>query len=218
MPIFPVRKRAYLTYHTNASVFTGSTGTCGTYVFAANGLYDPDITGTGHQPMGFDQMMLFYYHYTVLYSKITVKYRNNSTTVPSYVSISRNGSSTAITDPDQLVESGNIEYCICNSRPDFDCIRQLSLDMDIAKFAGVDDLLDDEQYRGDSGSNPPDVEYFHLSFWDPSAATTFTTNADVVIEFDVMFTEPRKATVSLESKCEEPVVVKSKPTARFVTK
>lgn len=35
------------------------------YQFAGNSLFDPDITGTGHQPYGFDQWSAFYNKYTV---------------------------------------------------------------------------------------------------------------------------------------------------------
>lgn len=49
------------------SVSTGIT----TYKFSTNGLYDPNITGTGHQPLYFDQLDLIYNHYRVLASKIT---------------------------------------------------------------------------------------------------------------------------------------------------
>lgn len=33
--------------------------------FSANGLYDPDLTGVGHQPRGFDQMMTLFDRYVV---------------------------------------------------------------------------------------------------------------------------------------------------------
>jgi len=44
----------------------------GAYTYRMNSLFDPDFTGTGHQPMGFDQWSNFYSHYQVLASKIRV--------------------------------------------------------------------------------------------------------------------------------------------------
>ncbi len=197
MPVFPMVKRARLNYHTYADLFTGSSGLCGTYVFAANGLYDPDITGTGHQPIGFDQMMFFYYHYTVVRAKITVIFRNNSVSIPAWCAVSRNGSSTAVTVPDELIESGNIEYRRLNRSPDWDCIQKIVFDMDVSQFAGVPHLLDDSDYRGTSSANPADIEYFHISVWNTADATSFTINCDVLIEFEALFTEPRKLASSL---------------------
>lgn len=45
-------------------------GSVGINTFSANGLYDPNITGAGHQPQGFDQFMVFYNHYEVIGAKI----------------------------------------------------------------------------------------------------------------------------------------------------
>lgn len=42
------------------------------HVYRANSLTDPDFTGSGHQPKGFDEIMKLYRHYTVIGSKITV--------------------------------------------------------------------------------------------------------------------------------------------------
>ena len=41
--------------------------------FRANSLYDPDLTGVGGQPLGFDQMAALYNHYVVLGSKFIAK-------------------------------------------------------------------------------------------------------------------------------------------------
>jgi len=51
----------------------------GTYTFSANGLYDVDISGTGHQPLGFDQLMAMYNRYTVIVSDITCKFNSDDT-------------------------------------------------------------------------------------------------------------------------------------------
>lgn len=38
----------------------------GQYNYCLNGMYDPNITGVGHQPLGYDQIMALYQHYNVL--------------------------------------------------------------------------------------------------------------------------------------------------------
>jgi len=53
-------------------VMTSGAGVISTQVFAANGLFDPDITGTGHQPMYRDTYAGIYNNYVVIGSKITV--------------------------------------------------------------------------------------------------------------------------------------------------
>lgn len=40
--------------------------------FRAGSIFDPDVTGAGHQPMRRDQLAVFYNHYVVVGAKITV--------------------------------------------------------------------------------------------------------------------------------------------------
>ena len=71
-PLFPVRVTKKLPYYEPSFSLTGTAGVISQYVFSANGVYDPNITSTGHQPLGFDTMMLYYEQYTVIESRITV--------------------------------------------------------------------------------------------------------------------------------------------------
>ena len=43
-----------------------------------NSLFDPNLSGLGHQPRGFDQLMAVYEKYTVVAAKITVCYVSNT--------------------------------------------------------------------------------------------------------------------------------------------
>lgn len=52
----------------------------GEYLFSTNGMFDPDITGTGHQPLYFDQKMAMYNHYTVISSTIRITLSDTSNT------------------------------------------------------------------------------------------------------------------------------------------
>jgi len=55
-----------LRYAQTKTYTTGSAGVAGTEnAFSLNSLYDPDITGVGHQPYGFDQMASLYSNYIV---------------------------------------------------------------------------------------------------------------------------------------------------------
>ncbi len=81
----PASRKATLRYVSEITINPGVTPS--NYIFTANGLFDPDITGVGHQPMGFDQYATFYNHYTVIAANITVECINSSTTTPALVGI-----------------------------------------------------------------------------------------------------------------------------------
>lgn len=51
------------------------------YFFRGNSLYDPDFTGTGHQPLGFDQIMNLYSKFFVSGSSIRLTASGNTTPV-----------------------------------------------------------------------------------------------------------------------------------------
>lgn len=56
--------------------------------FRANSLFDPDFSGVGHQPLGFDQWTPFYNHYTVIGATITVEAINGDLTHPACIGVS----------------------------------------------------------------------------------------------------------------------------------
>lgn len=68
----PAQRVAKLRYCDTFSL-TSTSGALAYNTFRANGIYDPDLTSTGHQPMGHDQWVALFNHYVVLGSKITVK-------------------------------------------------------------------------------------------------------------------------------------------------
>lgn len=70
---FPAKMVVNHTY--SEYVYIGNTaGSLANYNFACNGLYDPNLTGTGHQPSYFDTMAAIYGHYHVIGAKIKVTF------------------------------------------------------------------------------------------------------------------------------------------------
>jgi len=76
---FLPRKRTYkFQYSDMIAVSSLAFGTYQGHAFNGNGLYDPDDTGTGHQPRGFDQIKALYRTYRVTASSIRVRFCNLS--------------------------------------------------------------------------------------------------------------------------------------------
>lgn len=67
----PSRFNASLIYSDTITLNPGA-GTIVEHSFRLNSLYDPDLTSTGHQPRGFDQLMAFYQRYRVYGCKMDV--------------------------------------------------------------------------------------------------------------------------------------------------
>lgn len=50
------------------------------HTFCVNSLYDPDTTGGGHQPMGFDQLAAIYNRYLVTGAKLSCTFESRTAT------------------------------------------------------------------------------------------------------------------------------------------
>ena len=202
MPLFSARCTKRLRYSTNFQL-TSTAGAVASYVFAANGLYDPDITGTGHQPMGFDEMMLYYNHYCVTNASIQVVLKSVSGTKLT-ACIRQDGAATPLTTIDRIVEVGGavIEYLEFSTT--FGATKRLQLAVDIARLQGINRkaLTADSTLRGTIAANPAELTYFHVQTWD-AAAQTGSINVDVIIDFVSVFMEPRDITSSLQARFEE---------------
>jgi len=195
MPLFGFRTRRTIQYYGTSTL--AGTSAMGTYVFSANGAFDPDITGTGGQPMGFDQMMVFYNHYTVLRSRIRVVFSNiTGGGILSCVALSVSGSSTAVTVVENLLENGDAQFVELGFAGAYGSSATLRRTLDVGKFQGLKFTIDDPNMRGDAASNPTEQVYYHLSAWDPTAATAVSVNFQALIEYDTIFHEPRKGTLS----------------------
>jgi hypothetical protein len=194
LPLFGLRTRRKLPYMQAITLNGGASVVTG-YVFSANGCFDPNITGTGHQPMGFDQMMVFYNHYTVLRARVTAMFENTGTPT-SKVGLSISGSTTFSTDYEVNIENGQLVWATIQPAGTNGSTCALKTSVNCAAFQGLQNIMDDPDMRGDIASNPIEQLYFLLTLWNTSGATVPVANVDVLIEYDVVFHEPKKGTLS----------------------
>lgn len=171
------------------------------HAWIANGLYDPSITGTGHQPRGFDQMMQFYSYYTVVGSKITVKYIPEVTKAvnsePCYMFIA---GPTKVGDPlsteaadASIFESGMVKNKVVirggdtftNGR-----LPQITDFFSAKRFYGTKSVVGNFSYNGSSTANPAAPAYWALYLQNISGNDVPAYNLEVTIDYLAVFTEP----------------------------
>jgi len=201
IPLFPPRFRKRLVYAEVGLVLAATNPNAQTYFFTANGLFDPNITGTGHQPIGFDQMMLFYEQYTVVASKCSIQCINSSGAgVYANVGLYLSPDTTQITVPNRLIENGYIAWRTMKPIGIQGSSCSLNLNCSIPTYMGRNRnpraLLDDTNLFGTSAANPSEQVYYGLVLYDPTMANNTDVTFTVILEYDVMFWEPRKLTES----------------------
>lgn len=167
------------------------------YRYSANGCYDPDITGTGHQPMGFDNLMAFYDQYTVVGSKIQVNWVNDN---PKFaqVGIYLNDDTSAPTtlDLEAWMEQSNSKYGVMTAKGGSkDTITQK------AKFSAKRDLsvskpLTADRLQGTAGSNPNEQMYYDLYYFAQNDTTAGSIHAIITITYFAVLTERKDIVTS----------------------
>jgi len=194
-PLFPVCKlqRGQLYYEYQQSV-TAAAGAPNTRFFSANDVFDPDVSGAGHQPIGYDQMMLFYEHFAVFSSHITIRAVGLTSGDLACIGVYLAPDAVALTDPHQIIENGLIHSRLVEAKEVPKAVT-LSLGCDVAKYFGKRrprDIMDDEKLTGAVSTSPAEGVYFAVVGWCATAAVTWTVKYDVCISYDVMYFEPRK--------------------------
>lgn len=178
-------------------------GLIGSQIIVANGLYDPDYTGTGHQPRGFDQLIAMYDHYTVIGAKITATFVGNGGTSPGgpiVVGIALKDAASPPTNKNEYMEGRNvISRVMRHSSSDASVQDKITLSKAFSakKFLGVSKPLSSSILRGSAAANPAEEAFFHL-FVQVLRGTDDVGEIEVqiVIDYLVVFTEPKQPSQS----------------------
>lgn len=165
--------------------------TVGTQIYRANGLYDPDVSGTGHQPRGFDEIMPLYDHFIVLSSKIKVRFVGTGN-VPFAAGVALRDTVTIPATTNNYQEGS---LCKWTTLSESDDNRSVTLGSNISKFLSL--KYNDDALRGTASTSPIEQAYWHV--WAGAldgASDPATVTFNSVIEYKCMFIEPKVPTQS----------------------
>lgn len=191
----PTQRTANLRYADVVSL-TSTSGILNDYIFRANDIYDPNLTGTGHQPMGHDQWAALFNHYVVLGSKISVKVVNDDSSLQPaslgcYLS---DGKSLAYTTSTEFIEARKGSHRLI--QPNHTNTISLGAKFSCKKFFNLSDVKDNITRVGAQvNASPSDQAYYHI-WYDTLTASSDTIQIQVVVDYIVSFSEPKDLTAS----------------------
>lgn len=167
--------------------FTAAAGGTAYHVFSTNGLYDPDITGVGTQPLYFDQLMTIYNHYTVIASRARVTFgpgNTNQETQICGVHLDDDANPGTVTGVDMAMRPGAIVRLF---NPDANApVIKHSWN---AKRTFAGNPLSKSELSGDVSNNPTEQSYYIIWVYNTATATTQDVELMIQIEYDVVFHE-----------------------------
>lgn len=197
---FPKNKTVMMRYCSLATYSTASGGVINQY-WSANNLYDPDFTGTGHQPLGYDQWTQFYNHNIVKKAKITVTVtgQDSSETGAGVIALYLSDDATSTTTLENLIEQGKCNYKLING---FMAIgtKTVRATYDPKKFFNITDIKDNKDRLGATfgvaPSAPFDPALFRVAYQDVTATSGKDVTMLVTIDYIVDMSEPKELTGS----------------------
>lgn len=173
-----------------------ASGSVTQHVFSCNSLYDPDRTGVGHQPRGFDQLMAFYDHFVVIASRIRVDFVNTDTVNGQKVGISIMDSTLTPTDVRDYVENGNTKILMLGTAGSAKAVQSIVFNVNPNKFLDRTKPLSDPDLKGNISANPSEECFYHVWAIGSIGQDTAIVNMNVMIEYTAVFLEPKHVTIS----------------------
>lgn len=165
-------------------------GVLGSHVFRANSIYDPDFTGTGHQPMSHDTWATLFNHYTVTGAKISITVHPLAgNTTSGMVGVFLNaGSSAPYAGVPGFIEAkrGAYRQISVKSVKGAKLVQKFSS----KRFFNVSDVKDVGKLGAAFGADPSEEAYFVIWYQDQEASTS-SVRITVVIDYFVQFSEPK---------------------------
>lgn len=166
---------------------TSQYGAFQTYQFNLNGLYDPNYTQSGHQPMYFDQFMALYNHYHVIGCKWSIRGALNAGGSNAAVGYFVNDDTSIVPDRYTAVAeqgSGYVKVLDAASNNTFNMSGKWS-----AKKTFGTQILANNALQGTVATNPTETSVITCFLQALDQATTNTVQCIVQFEYLVVFHE-----------------------------
>lgn len=177
-------------YFDNIELNATTGGIPSAYVFRLNSLYDVDYTSLGHQPMGFDQIMPLYFHYTVNSVKITLLLSNHDNDYDQLIVAQVKGNFTSSLNIPEIIENSNSKWTVLSTKRGGQAVTKMTINVNMRKYFGRTNL--DMQYSGTESSSPIEQVYLHLVAGPLESIDANKVHVSILLEYNATLTEPKQ--------------------------
>jgi hypothetical protein len=182
---FPKQMTMTHKYVETVQMNVGAATGVGSYLFSCNGMYDPNVTSTGHQPMYFDQMSALYDHYVVIGSVCKVKFIPGtavaSNTPMRLVGFINDNNTFASSSNINTLEEASLAKKLTTS-PNNNRPLSMTLKWSAKKFFGGS-IMANTELQGTAAANPTEQSYFALA----ALAVDGVSPIDMYVEVEIKY-------------------------------
>lgn len=165
---------------------TSTSGAFAKNIFRWNSTFDPDLTGTGHQPLFRDTFAAIYDQYAVVSASIEVQFINNSTS-PLVCGLSNEDSSNTPSTVDAVMEQAEGQHQLLPPQTGSLSSHTFRMNWDCKKMLRIDPFAS-ETYKTAVGSNPTEESDVAVWCFTPDGSTATITFAVTLVQH-VLWTE-----------------------------
>lgn len=157
----------------------------GSHVFNMNSIFDPNFTGVGHQPLGYDEWSNFYAQYCVYGASWNVRIVGDGNAA-CLAGVLVKPNSTLLNNFDTIRERPYSQDAICGLQGSNKHIQCFKGFMSTKRIFGLKTLtVADDQYIASFGANPSNSWYLHLYAQHIDRSTAASSKAEVELTYYV---------------------------------
>lgn len=188
-PIIPPMRQLKLRYAETFSLSTGAAGVLGTQQgMRLNSLYDPNWTGTGHQPYGYDQIVQFYKSYRVNAARVQLIWTTIGGTAEVCCAYELTPTNSGLTltgqSVDRVTEVNKVSTNVLSASGNTRTVKtDFFVKMKDIFAVSAEKLHSDDKYAAAYNSDPTEIVYLLMAVGSYSGTAGESVSVQVIIDY-----------------------------------
>lgn len=183
---FPQQLKVCMSYN-HDTAFTATAATPNDVKFRLNSIYDPDLTGSGHQPQSHDQWALMYNRYRVDSCLVTIRTQSISTHGTMLCMLPNNSTST-ITDIFQFMETPLNKAKPIGTATAVTVTKHF--DLKVLNGVSAQTYNSDDRFQSFFSASPTETLILHIGSWEIGAQGAVGISYNVTLKYYVTCYDP----------------------------